>query len=91
MDVCDPDRVPAQPDQWNGLERNPGAHPHVPESRHAHHRGLQVWLPGRRRIHRLGLAPVQFCLHVRPPRLRRRGVQQGAEEFHGYGVVFRGD
>ena len=35
----------------------------------------------------MALVDLQFCVHVPVAGGRYRGVQQGAEEFYGYGVV----
>ena len=33
------------------------------------------------------MADIQFCFHVYPSGLGNRHLQQGSEEFHGYGVI----
>ena len=33
------------------------------------------------------MVDLQFCVYVPAPGFRYRGVQQGPEEFYGYGVM----
>ena len=87
MDVRDSYRVPFEPDEFDVLERHPGAHSHVSESRDAHHRDFQVRLPWLRRIRGLEVAHLQLRLHVGSACFGSGCIQQGAEEFYGYGVI----
>ena len=88
MDVCHPYRVPAEPDQEHAVDGDPGAQTDVPQPRHPRHRDLQIRLPRRRRIRRLALADLQFRVYDPAPDCGHRRVQQGPEEFYGYGVSF---
>ena len=58
----------------------------MPQPGHSGHRDFQARLPWMRRVRGVEMADLQFCLHVCPSGPGRRNLQQGAEEFHGYGV-----
>ena len=58
----------------------------MPESRHPRPRDLQIRFPRSRRVRGLALAHLQFRVHDCHHGHGYRDLQQGAEEFHGYGV-----
>ena len=58
----------------------------MPEPRDARFGDLQVWLPWCRRVRGLALAALQLDLHGSYHGSWHRDIQQGAEEFYGYGV-----
>ena len=86
MDVRNSYRLSAEPDGEQVLHGRPSAYLHVPESGYPCHRDLQVWIPGVRRICGMEVADLQFCIYESALGCRYRRVQQGSEEFHGYGV-----